>query len=283
LSTYLSGVQFTEGAGDTTVFSFDGTTRSLLPATHRIIQQSAFLEPLTVTASSTAVDYSALNSADWEFPLLSHRSANTSLTTLTFDFGAVVNFRAVFIALVNWEGAFLATSFDNNTYVDVEGSPFICDIDQADQYRKWGSELNVSGRYAQITIPTQVTDNNAPYFETPLVIFAGDCNALAANANWGMTFRIDYPYQNSNAGAHDEVQAQGKQFLAVEVRGDPIRGVESIEWQQLAALGNHQKFLFFANLGNPAESYLMRSEGNVTWEEQSGYNAFSMTWQEHIN
>lgn len=282
LAAYNSNAQFVEDGTDTTVFSFNGTMRSLLPA--RMVQvapEPSFLVPTTVTASTSATDYPASNSADWEFPLRSHRTTSTAQATLTFDFAAVVNFRACFVALANWEGGNLATSYDGVTYVDVTVSPFACDVD-VDQYRKWGGEINASGRYARVTIPAQAIDAVAPYFETPLIVFADDLDALTANPNWGMQVSLEHEYESGNAGGHDEVQARGKQYVKMQVRAQAVRG-QSTEWQHLMALGNHQKFLLFANLGNPAESYLMRSDGAVQWEEQAGYNAISMTWREHIN
>jgi hypothetical protein len=282
LAAYNSNVQFTEDGDDTTVFSFDGTLRSLLPA--RMIQvapESSFLVPTTVTASTSATNFPASNSADYEFPLRSHRTTTTAQATLTFDFGDVVNFRAAFVALGNWEWGKLEISYDGVTYVAVSVSPFACDVD-ADQYRKWGNEINASGRYARVTIPVQQIDAGAGYFETPLVIFTDDLDALAANPNWGANLNLAYPYESGDAGAHDEVQARGKQYVTMQVRAQSSR-TRSTEWLQLMALGNHRKFLLFANLGNPAESYLMRSEGSVQWEEQAGYNAISMTWREHIN
>jgi hypothetical protein len=48
-------------------------------------------------------------------------------------------------------------------------------------------------------------------------------------------------------------------------------------------VGDHRKFLLLTNLGKSQECYLMRPAGGLGWEEQSGHNAFSATWREHIN
>jgi hypothetical protein len=154
--------------------------------------------------------------------------------------------------------------------------------DEVDQYRKWGQALVAQGRYVRIIIPSQRTDADATYYETPLVVFASDLNALRANPSWGAQFGIDFNYETATAGGHDELQALGKQYATLQVRGEIERGKEN-EWLQLSALGNHQKILLFQNLGKSQEVYLMRSDGRASWEEQSGYTVFSLTFKEHIN
>lgn len=283
LAAYNTNAQFFEDSDNATVFSFDGTTRALLtPSKHQLAPESSFLLPATVTASTSAVDYAAANAADYEFPLLPHRSTSTAQTTLTFDFGAVVNFRAVFLALVNYEHFQLATSYDNSVYSDVPGSPFIAAIDDNDQYRKWGNEVSVSGRYVRLTIPAQLPDNNAGYFETPLLMWAGDLDALEVNPSWGVTFGLAYPYENGDASAHDEIQAKGERYATLQIRGD-VPSQLSREWKELSALGNHRKFLLFQNLEKSHEVYLFRPDGGAQWQEASGYNAFSQAWKEHVN
>lgn len=284
LAAYNSNAQFVEDAGVVTVFSFDGTTRALLtPNKHQVTPESAFLLPATVSPSpAAATDYVAANAADYEFPLLPHRSTSTAQQTLTFDFGAVVNFRALFLALVNYEHFQLATSYDNAAYSDVPGSPFVAAVDDNDQYRKWGKEVSVSGRYVRLTIPAQLPDNNVGYFETPLVMFAGDLDALEVNPSWGASFGVAYPYESGDASAHDEIQAKGERYATLQIRGD-VPSPMSREWKQMSALGNHRKFLLFQNLGKSQEVYLFRPDGSVQWQEESGYNAFSMSWKEHIN
>lgn len=283
LAAYNSNAQFVEDADVATVFSFDGTMRALLTLNkHQLASESSFLVPTTVTASTTAVDYTAANAADYEFPLLPHRSTNTAQTTITFDFGAVVNFRALFLALVNYEHFQLATSYDNSAYSDVPSSPFVAAIDDNDQYRKWGKEVSVSGRYVRLTIPAQLPDNNAAYFETPLVMFAGDLGALEVNPSWGVNFGVAYPYESGDASAHDEIQAKGDRYATLQIRGD-VPSQLSAEWKRISALGNHRKFLLFQNLGKSQEVYLFRPDGSVQWQEEPGYNAFSMSWKEHIN
>lgn len=284
LAAYNSNAQFVADADVTTVFSFDGTTRALLTANkHQIAPESSFLIPTTVTASpAAATDYAAANVVDYEFPLLPHRSTSTAQQVITFDFGAVVNLRAMFLALVNYEHFQLATSYDNSVYSDVPGSPFVAAIDDNDQYRKWGKEVSVSGRYVRLTIPAQLPDNNAGYFETPLVMFLGDLDALEVNPSWGVSFGVAYPYESGDASAHDEVQAKGERYATLQIRGD-VPSELSAEWKRLSALGNHRKFLLFQNLGQSQEVYLFRPDGGAQWQEQSGYNAFSLTWREHVN
>lgn len=283
LAAYNSNAQFVEDGADSTVFTFDGTMRSLLPPLrYQVAPESTFLRPTTVTASTSATDYPASNSADYEFPLRSHRTTTVAQSTLTFDFGAVVNFRALFIALTNWEWCQVATSYDGVTYTNVAQSPLACVLDPADQYRKVGAVLSVSGRYARITIVAQAADGNASYFETPLVIFSGDVDAFNANPNWGAQMAIEHEYESNSAGGHDEVQARGQRYLTMQVRGEPKRGYDN-EWMQLAGQGNHRKFLLFVNMGKAEESYLMRADGSAQWEERVGVTAFSLKWREHIN
>lgn len=283
LAAYTAGVQFVED-GDSTVFSFDGTLRSLLAKqTLRVASAAEFLTPVSVTASTSATNYPASNSTDVEFPLRSHRTTSTAQATLTCDFGAAVNFRALFVFGTNWEWGQLSTSVDNVTYVDVATSPFACAVDPADGYRKCGLEFVACGRYARVTMPVQVIDGLAAYFETPLLIFVGALDGFAFNVKWGSTLSVARPYQQSEAGAHDEVRARGQQGVTMQLRGDIPPGAPSADWQALATLGHHRKFLLFNNMGNPAEAYLMRTEGTVSWEEQAGYNAFSVTVREHIN
>lgn len=283
LAAFNANAQFTEDGPDATVFTFDGTMRALLPSNRiQFAPESSFLIPTSVTATTSAANYPATNSIDYEFPLLPHRTTNLNQTTLTFDFGDVVNFRAIAVAFVNWEGFQLATSYDGVTYTNLAGSPFAALKDETDQFRKWGQAVVASGRYARIIIPAQLPDENAGYFETPLVIFADDLNALEVNPAWGAQVGLGYNYESAAAGGHDEPQALGKQYLTLQVRGE-IEREKSNDWLQLSALGNHQKFLLLQNFGKSQEAYLMRTDGRATWEEQSGFNAFSLSFREHIN
>ena len=284
LAAYNSNAQFTEDGDDTTVFTFDASTRSLLPSgLVQFAPDSAFVLPTSVTASTSATNYPATNIIDYEFPRLPHRTTTVSQSTLTFDFGDVINIRGMLIALTNWEGFLMEESNDGTTYTAVAGSPFAVRLDVTNGYRKWGGVLAVSARYLKVTIVAQVVDGNATYFETPLVIFASDLDALGANPNWGATLGVGIDVENGTAGGHDEPQALGVQYATLQIRGEALRGKQSDDWTRLARLGNHQKLLFFQNFGNTSEAYLMRTDGRITWEEQSGQSIFAVNLREHIN
>lgn len=236
------------------------------------------VDPDTLTPSSEDASYPIENVSIYNHTLRHYRAQVETEVTIVIDFAAAKSIECVFLNDVNFVNVFIA----GNT-ADSWGAPAFSEVEFA-----IGNDVRVNRRkviavltgfnyrYMRLRIPAQSATDGLGVFRIGTACFCDSKLEISKNPELPYKFRAEYAEHarlEFGGGGHEKIKSGDHKIFSADMKWKNVSRTDEADLWTLDAIKNTEHIVFFENLGNTYEAYLVQKDNNIDIEWNDSENA----------